>query len=211
MHSLLLSIVTRKDHFLAHILESPLLIWIRMQQSLMQLKNLTPLQVWISNWSLEWTILGKNAWADSINAPNKSVQSIEFEAVKKFDSSFSQDNYRNGLTENHWWPLTLKSPQSSKCMTIKDHQNTRQKTRAILSPILLIVIVVGNKIYSNQSMANQPSNMLVWMVLNLSANHYLVFKGTDIFSTILYGPYNKKYISSNAQMECPIQNAFKCQ
>ena len=39
---------------------------------------------------------GKNAWADSVNNPNKSVQSVEFEAVKKFDSSISQENYRNG-------------------------------------------------------------------------------------------------------------------
>ena len=41
-------------------------------------------------------ISGVNAWANSVNSPNKSVQSIEFEAVKKFDSSISHDNYRNG-------------------------------------------------------------------------------------------------------------------
>ena len=41
-------------------------------------------------------VSGKNAWEDSVNNPNISVQSVEFEAVKKFDSSISQENYRNG-------------------------------------------------------------------------------------------------------------------
>ena len=36
-----------------------------------------------------------------MNVPNKSAQPVEFEAVKKFDSSISQDNYRNGLAEVH--------------------------------------------------------------------------------------------------------------
>ena len=44
--------------------------------------------------------LGVNAWENSVNVPNKTVP-VEFEAVKKFDSSISQDNYRNGLTVVH--------------------------------------------------------------------------------------------------------------